>query len=376
MRRHSLQPREDWTTKVERLGMIYHHTDGLPYWQEAVAWEFSAAEIETLERATNELWARCLEAVEHVIARDRFAELGIPLGARPLIVSAWEDDVPSVYARLDLAWTGEGGPKLLEINADTPTMLLEAAVIQWDWLQEVMPGTDQFNSIHERLIEKWRSLKPYLQGDPVHFTHGEAVEDLMTVTYLRDTAEQGGVRTEALQIDDLGWDAGQRAFVDQHGTALRSLFKLYPWEWLWSEAFAVHLHKPQMQWIEPMWKMVLSNKAILPILWELFPDHPNLLPAYADGPRDLKAWVAKPRLGREGNNLIVVDGEGRHETDGPYGDEPKIYQAKTDLAVAGGQHMLVGSWLIDGEAAGIGIRESPGLVTRNESPFVPHFFRA
>ena len=195
------------------------------------------------------------------------------------------------------------------------------------------------------------------------------------MTYLRDTAEQGGVRTLALPVEDLGWDAGQQAFVDLSGAAIRSLFKLYPWEWLWSETFAVHLHMPRMQWIEPMWKMLLSNKGILPILWELFPDHPNLLPAYADGPRHLQAWVAKPRLGREGGNLLLVDAEGRRETDGPYGDEPKIYQAKTDLAVADGQHMLVGSWLIDGEAAGIGIRESTGPVTRNESPFVPHFFR-
>jgi len=376
MRRHTLEPRPDWIPKVERLGMIYHHTYGQPYWNESAAWEFTATEIDSLEQATAEVWARCLDVVEHVITRDRFSELGIPFGARPLIAASWEDDVPSLYARLDLAWDGMGPPKLLEVNADTPTMLLEAAVIQWDWLQEVQPKADQFNALHERLIAKWRELIPYLWGDPVHFTHGDAVEDLMTVTYLRDTAEQAGVRTTALAIADVGWDARQEAFVDLEGSAIRSLFKLYPWEWLWREAFAMYLHKPRMQWIEPMWKMVLSNKAILPILWELFPDHPNLLAAYPDGPRTLAAWVEKPRLGREGDNVVVVDEHGRHETDGPYGDEPKIYQAKAKLAVADGRHTIFGSWLIDGEPAGMGVRESDGPVTRNESPFVPHFFRS
>ena len=32
--------------------------------------------------------------------------------------------------------------------------------------------------------------------------------------------------------------------------------------------------------IEPSWKLILGNKAILPLLWEMFPEHKNLLPAY------------------------------------------------------------------------------------------------
>jgi glutathionylspermidine synthase len=71
----------------------------------------------------------------------------------PLIREAWAAQPPSLYGRFDLAWSGTGPPKLLEYNADTPTSLVEAAVAQWYWLEQVHPGGDQFNSLHERLVE-------------------------------------------------------------------------------------------------------------------------------------------------------------------------------------------------------------------------------
>jgi glutathionylspermidine synthase len=71
-----------------------------------------------------------------------------------LIEQSWNDDEKSLYGRFDLSWNGEGEPKMLEYNADTPTALLEASVVQWYWLQEVFRSTTSFNSIHERLIER------------------------------------------------------------------------------------------------------------------------------------------------------------------------------------------------------------------------------
>jgi glutathionylspermidine synthase len=35
---------------------------------------------------------------------------------------------------------------------------------------------------------------------------------------------------------------------------------------------------------------------------------------------------------------------------------------------------VIGSWVVGGEACGMGIREDSGLVTRNTSRFVPHLF--
>jgi glutathionylspermidine synthase len=125
-------------------------------------------------------------------------------------------------------------------------------------------------------------------------------------------------------------------------------------------------------WIEPAWKMILSNKAILPILWDLYPDCPYLLPAYFDGGR-LTDYVKKPILSREGANIELMQaGELLQQTAGDYGKEGYIYQQLFKLPVYDGCYPVVGSWIIGQEPAGIGIREAGNLVTDNLSRFVPH----
>lgn len=379
MRRHAIEPREDWARRIEALGLLFHENEGAPsYWNEAAYYELTEAEVDVLETATNELHRLCLEAAQHVLDHDRLGELGIPSLAHAAIRSTWEGDAPSLYGRFDLSYAGgDAAPKMLEYNADTPTSLLEAAVVQWHWLTERFPEADQFNSIWEGLVERWRGLKHELGARPVSFAHVESLEDEMTVNTLRDAAHEAGIATQAMLMEDIGWDGSRNAFVDLEDEPITVLFKLYPWEFMAEEAFAVKALDPKCAtaWIEPCWKMILSNKAILPILWELFPDHPNLLPAYADGPRELIEWVRKPRLGREGANILVRAGAESVETVGEYGAGAYVWQAYAPLPSFDGQRPVVGSWTVDGEARGIGIRETDGPVTHNLSRFVPHLFR-
>ena len=378
MRRTAITPRNNWQAEVEKYGMIYHHTGGEVYWNESAYYSITPAEVTAIEAATTAWREMALLAVQVIIDNDRFGELEIPPSAIPLIIESWNGDVPSIYGRFDLALVN-GVPKLLEYNADTPTMLLEAAVIQWQWKEMCFPTADQFNSLHEQLIAKWTSLIPYIT-QPVYFAALESVEDLMTTTYLRDTAIQAGVTTEALRIEDIGWHP-TRGFTDLQERSIKTIFKLYPWEWLLKDDFSTHLD-PSVQWIEPPWKMLLSNKGILPILWQLFPNHPNLLAAYRR-PDELKSgWVKKPLIGREGENIeIQAPGSrttpGIHVTmPGGYGDAGFIYQAYAPLPVHDGCHVVIGSWEVDGTPAGVGIRESRGPVTVNASPFVPHIIRS
>ncbi len=375
MWRETRSPRPDWQEHVEdELGFIYHTIDGAPYWDESACYVFSRAEVDTLERATNELQRLCLLAAEHVLQHNLTDRLAIPPALVPMIRDAWEREPPSIYGRFDLAYDGASPPKLLEYNADTPTALFEAAVVQWDWLQAVAPRHDQFNSIHERLIAKWRDIKPALRGKVLHFAHCESLEDAMTVTYLRDTAEQAGIITVPMLMGEIGWHNVTHKLVDLDQQPITDLFKLYPWEWLHAEA---EWFNPEVlaaaQWIEPVWKMLWSNKGLLPILWELFPGHPNLLPAYFDTPQELTAYARKPLLSREGANVTLVTSGGTVQTAGDYGEEGYIYQALAPIPNVDGNHPVIGSWVIDGEAAGIGIRESRSLITGNDGRFVPHY---
>ena len=376
MKRIAIRPRPDWEEEVERLGLVWHTAQGEPYWNEAAYYSFTAEEIDRIEAATAELQRLCLEAGQLILDRDLFSRFGIPAWVAPYIRRAWEEEPPALFhGRFDLGYDGTN-LKLFEYNADTPTALFEAAVVQWEWKEAVLPGHDQFNSLHERLVAKWRDLAPVLpaRARRVHFTHVEddAGEDTLTVTYLRDTALQAGLDSVPIVIDDVGWDAGRRRFVDLANQPIDVLFHLYPWEWLVQEEFGRHLAEcyDSMLWIEPIWKMLWSNKALLAVLWEMFPGHPNLLPAFFE-PRGAN-YVRKPLLAREGANVAIVqDGQTLVETGGDYGEEGFIYQELFHLPDFDGHRPVLGSWIVDGEPAGMGIREG-GLVTGNTGRFVPH----
>jgi glutathionylspermidine synthase len=383
VKRVNLRPRNGWQQTVESQGLLFHtHEDGSPYWMEDTAYQFTSAEVENLEKTTNDLQSLCIEAVQHLIDTRRYRDFAIPDFMIPVIEASWERDEVAIYGRFDLVYDGRGPAKLLEYNADTPTSLVEAAIIQWFWLQDQFPGRDQFNSLHERLVEAWKRAKGFLPITPVAFLHQDQVEDIQTVAYLRDTADKAGVPSTQMFIEDLGWDANRGLFVGLDEKAITAAFKLYPWEFMVRDAFAANLaHQPRpCTFLEPAWKMLLSNKAILAVLWELNPGHPNLLPAYLDGPRDLasQGYVKKPLLGREGANVerVPPGGLAASAPSNPfYGAEGYVYQAVAPISEMEEFHPILGSWVVDGEAAGLGIRESSNLITDNRSSFVPHYIQ-
>ena len=223
MQRHAIHPRPDWRERVESIGLTYHSHDDGPYWDESACYELTANEVDTLEAAANELHYRCIDAAEAVINNHWWSRLGIPDAAIPAILRSWERDDFSLYGRFDFSFDGITPPKLLEYNADTPTALVEASVAQWFWLQDTRPDADQFNSIHERLIEAWKRWR----GTTIHFSSiKEHPEDEQTVLYLRDTCEQAGVKTKSVFIEDIGWDRTRRRFVDMDEATIERAFKL------------------------------------------------------------------------------------------------------------------------------------------------------
>ncbi|MGZ3754771.1 MAG: glutathionylspermidine synthase family protein [Mucilaginibacter sp.] len=374
MQRITTNPRNNWQKTVEELGFGFHTAD-TPYWDESAYYNFTLPEIEKLEAVTSELWDMCLTAVQHVIDHKLFSQFMIPEFVVPHIIDTWNNDAPAIYGRFDLCYDGKTEPKLLEFNADTPTSVFEASIIQWFWLKDFDERKDQFNSIHEKLIAYWKYLKPYLHPGKIYFTCvKDVLEDYTTTAYLQDCAMQGGLETDFIYISDIGWDNNNNYFVDLAGQPILNIFKLYPYEWMVNEAFGQNLviDKLKANWIEPSWKMILSNKAILPILWQLFPYHKNLLPAYFTR-SNLKSYVKKPFLSREGTNITLVENEKLIAiSDGTYGNEGFIFQELCKLPDFDGNFPVIGSWIIGQEPAGMGIRESDGLITDNLSRFIPH----
>ena len=374
MRRVTAPPRIDWVRDVEEIGFTYHTIDDELYWDEAGWYEFSLAEIEEVEAATNTLHEMCLQAVQKVLDDDRLDDFGIPAAFQDWVRASWDNDEPTLFGRFDLAYDGRTPPKLLEYNADTPTALFEAAVVQWHWLQAVHPEFDQFNSLHEQLIDAWKYLRKHGLKRLSFSATADHEEDFGNVTYLRDTASQGGIITDYLDVSEIGFDSRRRTFVGANDTPIDNMFKLYPWEWMIGEEFGKHLLTAETRWLEPPWKMLLSNKALLVLLWEMFPGHENLLAA--DWEPLNGDYVRKPILSREGSNIqLVRRGEVELETEGPYEDETVIYQAFHPLANMGRGYAVLGSWIIGDTACGLGMREDENPITHNTSRFVPHLIR-
>ena len=382
MQRIACSERDDWQATAESAGFDFHTIDGERYWDERAYYAFTLEEIErSIEAPTGEIDAMCLELVGRAIGDEEYLQrLKIPEAFWPLISESWHRGDLSLYGRLDLSFGGRGPARLLEYNADTPTSIFEAAVFQWSWLEQAIARSiipkraDQFNSIHERLIEGWNKVGA---GHHLHLAGmTENEEDAGTLAYLEDTAAQAGLATTLIDIEEIGLrDDGQ--FVDLDDRPIEFAFKLYPWEWMFQDAFGTHLAKAPTRWIEPPWKAILSNKGILPLLWEMFPNHPNLLPAYFDDDPEAASlgtsFVRKPLYSREGANVALVSaGTTLVAQEGPYGAEGFVRQALAPLPNFSGQYPVIGSWLVDHTPCGLSIREDENPITGNTSRFLPH----
>lgn len=422
MKRHEIAPRKDWQTKVEELGFGWHTLDGAPYWTDGAYYEFTSAEIDTLDEAAVELHGMALAACDRIVDHRLYGLLGIDPETAKLIEWSWKrfkdgkGEIP-LYGRFDLSYDGTNPPKMLEYNADTPTSLLETAIVQYDWLKERFPDADQFNSLHEGLLERWGDvlrLHRKLTTDESRFAPGETrealhvacikphMEDEGNLAYLFSNAIEAGLRVKHLGMQDIGLredrnPAGRlvnRIFTDLEDAEITCLFKLYPWEWMIREPFGRALAEAVMAGkitvLEPAWKMMLSNKGLAAILWEMFPYHPNLLETHFDPSKFAPGSMVavKPLLGREGANVTIgklgaggrADGAPIAQTAGSYGDEGFVTQAYHPIAQfkddkGKTHHAVLGAWMIGDACRGLGIREDDGPVTRDTSRYVPHIFR-
>lgn len=383
MKRIRTTERPGWDDKAEALGFTWRHLDGQRYWDERAYYAFTLDEVEEeIEAPAAELHALCLDVVAEVVkSEELMARLAIPETARDLVAESWARRDPSLYGRFDFAYDGTGPAKLFEYNADTPTSIYESAAFQWVWLEDLIAAgalpsdVDQFNSLHEKLEARFQAIFP--GGGFVHFAADpDSVEDRQNVKYLEDIAAQAGLEPKFAPLAEIGLDADGR-FVDQDNYIIQALFKLYPWEEMFREAYAANIAASKTRFIEPPWKAILSNKGLLPLLWSRHAGHPNLLPAFFEddpGMAELgRSYVRKPLFSREGANVeLVKDGRKARVLDLGYGEEGWIRQGLQPLTAFDRNYPVVGAWIVGDEPAGIGVREDRSRVTKNLSRFIPH----
>lgn len=372
---------------LESIGFSWHtDSDGSDYISDELVC-VNSNEANAYYEAANELYDMFIAAAQNVIDNDRFDELAIPFNLRDIIKISWENEVHwHLYGRFDFAGGIDGKPiKLLEFNADTPTMLFESAILQWALLkQNNMDERSQFNNIYEALMDNFKrlitlnddpsSFEEYYQGWKILFSSiASNQEEVITTKLLEHIAKEAGFHTHFAYVDEVEFNENEGIFKD--GQNYEYWFKLIPWEDIAIEegelaALLTQIMKNQKAIIlNPAYTLLFQSKGIMKILWELYPNHPLLLET-SDKPLNNKSYVKKPIFGREGANIsIVKDGKVICENQGPYQNN-FIYQEYIKLNEHNEKYYQAGVFFAY-EGCGLGFRKG-SMILDNSSKFVGH----
>ena len=336
------------------------------------------------------------EAVDRIAGDEgQMARMGIPEAHMDFVAGSWRAGEAELYGRMDLAYDGEGPAKLLEYNADTPTSLYEAGHFQWDWLEGaraaglIPEGADQLNRLQEALTERLAEI--CAPGADLHFAATEgAAEDYATVETMAYAARDAGLGAHYVDMGRIGIDPSGR-LVDAEARVIGTLFKLYPWEDFLRDEAADALAASGTRFLEPPWKALVSNKALLAVLWEMFEGHPNLLPAFleAEIAGGSPAWdraeaagafargtVRKPIFSREGAGVRIAGADGaavEASANATYDAHPMLVQAYAPLPDMDGFFPVMGTWIVGETCVALGIREDRSRITQDLSRFKPHY---
>jgi glutathionylspermidine synthase len=296
------------------------------------------------------------------------------------IEKSWHNQDFHLYGRFDISYDGKGFPKLLEYNADTPTSIIESSGVQEEWCKDHNFINGQFNNLHENFVKRWKEWKNINPGKTLHLAcDSRSQEEWCNLECLKGYAIEAGIEASFLNLEEIIWNAEVNKFKDSLGNNIDTLFKLYPWESLVKDPFYPYISQAKLNVLEPMWKMLLSTKAILPLLWEKYPNHPNLLASYfceEDMKKHNINYVKKPLYSREGENIEIYDGSEMVETQiGRYGIEGFVYQERKDVVCFDNRYSMIGLWVIGNKTSGIGIREDVSLITKDTSWFIPHYIK-
>ncbi|MDD6055621.1 MAG: glutathionylspermidine synthase family protein [Helicobacteraceae bacterium] len=373
---------------LEELGVNWHtDSDGSDYISDEII-EISESEAQGFYDAANELYDMFIEAAQFVIDKDLFFDLGIPFNLVEAIKESWENEVHwHLYGRFDLAGGLDGNPiKLLEFNADTPTMVYESAIAQWAMLkQNGFNESMQFNNLYEALADNFKRMitlgkdtsnfSEIYEGWKILFSSiAGSVEEERTVRLLEIIAKEAGFKTGFCYAHEAVLNAENG--LSFNGENYEFWFKLIPWE-------SIAVDEPELAnlitemilnkntiFLNPAYTLLFQSKRILKVLWDLYPNHPLLLET-SYTPLN-KKQVKKHAFGREGESVSILDASGNpiKANSGIYSNYPEIYQEFATQNSHNGIFYQPNVFYAY-EACALGFRKG-GEILDNMSKFVSH----
>ncbi len=347
-----------------------------------------------LKRATNELHHLFMRATDYVLQDDKLLQhFCIPSTLWPRIRSSWDNRRNSmITGRFDFS-ISENGLKAYEYNADSASCYLEAARLQAEWATHYgcTIGRSPGEKLYGYLVRAWKSRSI---TDNLHIMQDLDDEETYHALFMKSAMEEAGLSVKILQgVTNLHWHKGH--IVDSEGLPIKRVWKTWAWETVLDQVrkemedhdvaiiepdssspprLVDVLLRPDVMVHEPLWTLIPSNKAILPVMWMLFPDHPYLLNSQFELTDDLlkSGYVEKPIVGRSGENIVISDTKDIiGQTEGRFGSRQRIYQSLHRLPHIDRMNVQVCSFAVAGSFAGACVRVDPSLVIRGASDVMP-----
>lgn len=347
-----------------------------------------------LKRATNELHHLFMRATDYVLKDDKLLQhFNIPSALWPKIRGSWNNRKNSmITGRFDFC-ISETGLRVYEYNADSASCYLETARLQAEWASHYgcKIGRSPGEKLYSYLVRAWRA-----QGikDVLHIMQDVDVEETYHALFMKSAMEEAGIIVKILQgVTDLHWSKGN--IVDSEGIPIKQVWKTWAWETALDQirdeleehdAAEIVLNssspprlvdvllRPEVMVHEPLWTLIPSNKAILPVIWMLFPDRPYLLNSQFELTDALlkSGYVEKPIVGRCGENIVITDTDYIiGQTDGRFGNRKRIYQSLFRLPTIDKMNVQICTFAVAGSFGGACVRVDSSLVIRGESDVMP-----
>lgn len=401
MKRVSVAPRENYHDKALQSGVFavekkLNSGDIHRTWDETSAYLIDRDEVDQIMDSIEPIISMSHNAVDFLLDGE-WGTLGIPHPFFDYIRNTFDDNAPPFITRYDFAYLGNGQVKLVGIDGDSPKGIMEVAQAQRDWLWEkfrnraIKNEITQLNNLQE---VAGIALKQALKSSEYKDLHIARLsdargEDWLTSRFIKGIARKSGWTVHETRMNGIQWSKNDNSWIDDDGREINNLYKHFPWDMLInqkvSKDFINHTDKLGLI-LDPAWKMVLSSRAMLPALWEMYPNSKILSPASISDTAKLgNNIVTAPLLPVTSRNEMAVL-KNRQFTS--WGEPMKTFSEKNDLAhrtleipkrykdkTGEYRFAYMSVFAISTAIVGIGMRETRLPLLGANSTFRPHLVK-
>lgn len=372
-------------TSIQISGLD-HLIDDEYFSEEAIY--LSQHEVDSVKEISNRLYRMFREAMDDFINRRQFEAYKLPSQMLELIEHSWANKHMHLLGRFDFAGGIDGIPlKMLELNADTPTMLPESTIIQAAYAEHEFSGnTQQYNQVLNHLDVAFNRLtiaesKRHLSllGTSFGFQ-----DDVVNAKLILESARKEGFDVLYSDLPDIEFSKNEGIFVEVEKGEFQQydfLYKMFPWEYISYEEPELlnDLHnlitQDLLYVLNPAYTLIMQSKQFMVKLSEMFNDDNLLKTTMTSNQQSSGDYVKKVVFGRLGENISIYNNYGEvASTKGDFGHYPSIYQEFAQLYKDNsGDYYQMSDFVVGGFSSGLGFRRAEKMIIDDDAEFVPHF---